>query len=90
MVKCLSNNTGHGAASCPAHHLHRYRYDGFNCFDDDDLHDTWLHVVHNDIQSIDVHIDDHNDHIHHYNNRMCPISRCRYLFRKFSSTSLLS
>ncbi|PAV72258.1 hypothetical protein WR25_00071 [Diploscapter pachys] len=71
MVEFLSDNTGHGLASCPAHHLHRY----------DDVHfahiDTYNHVhIH-----IDIYINVHNDHInyynnnnYYYNNRMCSIS----------------
>ncbi|PAV71238.1 hypothetical protein WR25_01157 [Diploscapter pachys] len=78
VFECLSDNTRYGPASCPAHHLHRY--DGFNCFDDDDLHDTWLYFVNNynyRIQSINVHIDAYNNN-YYYN---------RSLFRKFSSIS---
>ncbi|PAV75289.1 hypothetical protein WR25_03649 [Diploscapter pachys] len=81
MVKCLSDNTGHGPASCPAHHLHRY--DGIHSFDNNshhDLHNTWLHVVNTDYNDhidtynhvhvhidvhIDVHINVHNDHNDH-------------------------
>ncbi|PAV60223.1 hypothetical protein WR25_21473 [Diploscapter pachys] len=83
MVKCLSDNTGHGPASCPAHHLHRY--DGVHI-------DTYNHVhvhinVHIDAH-IDVHIqfvDIHNEHIHYYyyNNNY----NNRSLLRKFSSIS---
>ncbi|PAV58990.1 hypothetical protein WR25_12835 [Diploscapter pachys] len=57
----------------------RYRYDGIHPFDNDDLHNTWLHVVNIDYNDhIDtynhVHINihnvhnDHNNYIHHNNN----------------------
>ncbi|PAV73514.1 hypothetical protein WR25_26666 [Diploscapter pachys] len=74
VFELLPDNTGHGTASCPTYHLHRYGYDGVHSFDDDDLHNTWLHVVNTDYNDhidtynhvhIDVHIDaDVHVHVH--------------------------
>ncbi|PAV75897.1 hypothetical protein WR25_22634 [Diploscapter pachys] len=72
MVKCLSDNTGHGPASCPAHHLRRH--DGVQSFDYDDLYDAWLYFVnidYNDHVHIDIHINTYKHvhvHVHIYIN----------------------
>ncbi|PAV75022.1 hypothetical protein WR25_06352 [Diploscapter pachys] len=85
MVEFLSDNTGHGPASCSAHHLRRY--DCVYSFNDDshhDLCDTRLHLVYDD------HINTNdNNHINNYNNYN-DINYYYYnrsLLRKLSSTS---
>ncbi|PAV60611.1 hypothetical protein WR25_17997 [Diploscapter pachys] len=77
----------------------RYRYDGIHSFDNDDLHNTWLHVVNTDYNDhidtynhvhVHVHIDVHiNVHINVYNNYV-QYHNNNYnnrLLRRFSSIS---
>ncbi|PAV68480.1 hypothetical protein WR25_06970 [Diploscapter pachys] len=73
------------------------RYDGIHSFDNDDLHNTWLHVVNTDYNDhidtynhVHVHIDVHNNYIHHNNNNYIHHNNNYYnqsLFRKFISIS---
>ncbi|PAV67537.1 hypothetical protein WR25_06696 [Diploscapter pachys] len=76
VVEFLSDNTGHGPAFCPAHHLRRY--DGVHIDTHNHVHiDTHNHVhidTHNHVH-IDVHNNNDNNNINYYNNQMCPISR---------------